>query len=299
MKKSVCGILFLLLCITGSAMAAKAPVTVFVNILPQEYVVNKIAGNTVKVITMIPKGASPATYEPKPSQMKELAGAKAYFSIGVPFEKIWIDKVKASNKSVQFFSADKGIQKLPMENHSCEADGHGANATTHVNTGMMTDPHIWLSPKLMKKIAQNTYEGLVRISPQEKEVYRKNLNSFLKEIDALDGKIRQTVAKMPKDSAFMVFHPAWGYFAHDYGLEQIAIEVDGKEPKPAQLKEVIQTAKKHHVTVIFIQPQFSQKTAQLVAKAIDGKVLSADPLAKDWANNLLAQTIQFQKAIQK
>ena len=280
----------------ASAGAAQPVVTVFVSILSQEYVVEKIAGNTVRVITMIPKGSEPVTYEPKPSQMKELAVAKAYFSIGVPFEKAWIPKVRASNKTLRIIPVDKNIRKIPIQNHTCGTKGHGHSHIGHEKE--MLDPHIWSSPTLMKTIAKNTYNGLVQVAPQHKEHYRKNLQAFLKEIDKLDDEIRAEVSKMPKDAAFMVFHPAWGYFTNEYGLEQIAIEIDGKEPKPAQLKSVIQTAKNHHIKVIFIQPQFSQKTAQLVADAIGAKVLVADPLAKNWAENLRRQTVQFRKAVQ-
>lgn len=288
---------FIILCVglvSGAATASSLP-TVFVSILPQEYVVEKIAGNTVRVVTLIPKGAEPVTYEPKPSQMRELATAKMYFSIGVPFEKAWIRKVHGSNKTLSVVPVDKGIHKIPIQHHTCGEEGHTHSAA---DARQMLDPHIWLSPVLMKKIAENTYEGLIRVAPQHKELYHKNLKQFLKEIDEVDRRIRKHIQQMPADSAFMVFHPAWGYFAKEYGVEQIAIEIDGKEPKPAQLKEVIQTAKNHHIQIIFIQPQFSQKTAQLVADAIGAKVMVADPLAKNWASNLLKQTIEFQKAVQ-
>ena len=288
--------LFGMFVLTSTVWAAPPLITVFVSILPQEYVVKKIAGDTVNVVTMIPKGSEPVTYEPKPSQMRELTTAKTYFSIGVPFEKTWIPKVRASNKALRIISVDVGIHKIPIQNHTCETEGYG-HSHGEKNKEML-DPHIWLGPACMKTIAKNTYNGLIQLVPQNKELYRKNVNAFLKEIDELNRTLRAEVKKMPPDAAFMVFHPAWGYFANEYGLEQIAIEIEGKEPKPAQLKNVIQTAKNHHIKVIFIQPQFSQKTAQLVADAIGAKILVADPLEKNWAENLRRQTIQFRKAVQ-
>lgn len=294
MKEWILSFILLIFGLTSMAMAKAEPMTVFVSILPQQYVVEKIAGETVHVVTMIPPGSEPETYEPKPSQMKELAKAKIYFSIDVPFEKTWLPKIKASNPTLKMFRVDQGIQKIHMANHTHEGDSH---VHKHTHKGMK-DPHIWLSPVLMKKIAENTYEGLVLVAPQHKEKYLQNKDSLLKEIDKLDATIRSIVKGMPKKSAFMVFHPAWGYYAKEYNLEQIAIEVDGKEPKPAQLKKVLQTAKARHVRVIFVQPQFSQKIARQVAKTIGATIMVADPLALDWANNLLHQTKAFQKAVE-
>ncbi|MGD9041442.1 MAG: zinc ABC transporter substrate-binding protein, partial [Desulfobacteraceae bacterium] len=148
------------------------------------------------------------------------------------------------------------------------------------------DPHIWLSPPLVKIQAQNILDALVRVDPRNSAIYETNYRKFIVELDALDAHIRGIFSGNAKGMAFMVFHPAWGYFARTYGLEQIAVEMEGKEPKPADLKHLIYHARERGIKVIFAQPEFSTKSAEAIAKAIDGRVVLANPLALDWAQNL-------------
>lgn len=275
---------------------------VTVSILPQKYFVKKIAGDKIDVNVMVKPGASPATYEPKVSQMRKLSKSLAYFSIGVPFENAWLEKFKNANKKMLVVDTGMGIQKISMiahshdheeehehgkhkeeahhEHHDHEHHGHGH----HHHGGL--DPHIWLSPVLVKIQARNIYSTLVKIDSENKDFYKKNLNTFLKEIKALDKKIEDILTAY-KNKPFMVFHPSWGYFALRYNLEQIAIEVNGKEPKPAQLVNLVKEAKLHDIKIVFVAPQFSQKGAKTISKSINGNVAIIDPLDIKWDENLI------------
>lgn len=160
-----------------------------------------------------------------------------------------------------------------------EHQGHG-----HHHGGL--DPHIWLSPLLVKVQARNIYSSLVKIDPENKDFYKKNLNTFLKEIKVLDKKIEDILTAY-KNKPFMVFHPSWGYFSLRYNLEQIAIEVNGKEPKPAQLINLVKEAKLHDIKIVFVAPQFSQKGAKTISKSINANVVIIDPLDINWDENLI------------
>ncbi|NDY71352.1 cation ABC transporter substrate-binding protein [Desulfobacter hydrogenophilus] len=286
---------------------AEAPVPMFVSILPQQYFVQQIGKDKVAVSVMVQPGASPATYEPKPLQMAKLSKARLYFSIGVPFETFWLDKIASANPDMTIVHTDKGIEKQPMDVHHHEGEDqaghhdHQASAeedhdieNDHGHAGL--DPHIWLSPKLVKIQAGHILDALATADPENKDFYTVNYNVFIKKLDALD----QNLAQMLKDNSgmqFMVFHPSWGYFARDYNLKMIPIEIEGKNPKPADLQALIEHARNEGINVIFVQPQFSTKSAELVAREIHGQVLRADPLALDWLENMKKIAAQFKEVL--
>ncbi|THB75960.1 MAG: cation ABC transporter substrate-binding protein [Desulfobacteraceae bacterium] len=298
----------------GSANAAEK-LSVFVSIVPQKYFVQQIGKDMVDVKIMVKPGASPATYEPKPRQMAELSKAKLYFSIGVPFENAWLKKISAANPDMQVIHTDHGIEKIAMaahHHHEEEALHHDAHEAEHHegehhdadehhgeehHDHAGSDPHIWLSPKLVKVQAKTILKALQAADPSNKTAYEANFNSFAAKIDALDQDLKQ-VFTGKKGLQFMVFHPSWGYIAHDYGLKQVPIEMEGKDPKPGQLKELIKHAKEDGIKVVFVQPQFSTKSAKTVAREIGGQVAFADPLAEDWMNNLRMIAEKF-KAVLK
>ena len=285
----------------GTVSAAER-VPVFVSIAPQKYFVRQIGKDLVDVQVMVQPGANPATYEPKPVQMVDLSKTEIYFAIGVPFENVWLEKIAAANPDMKVVHTDHGIEKRAMAVHHHNDDsaeehhesGHGhEKGESHEETGHDAehrdhaglDPHIWLSPPLVKIQARAILAALREIDPSHRPIYEANFNAFAEQIDQLDADLKKIFAGK-KGSRFMVFHPAWGYFAHTYGLKQTPIEIEGKNPKPAQLKTLIQNAREKGVKVIFVQPQFSTKSAEVVAREIGGQVAFADPLAEDWMDNL-------------
>lgn len=273
------------LIVHGSSMAAAAdkPV-VFVSILPQKFFVDQIGGELFDVEVMVKPGASPATYEPKPSQMAKLSSSSAYLAIGVPFENNWLAKFSAVNPNMNIVHTEQGIDKIGMAEHLHDADDADGHAGDHSDHGVL-DPHIWLSPALVKKQAKTIVDTLIKINPEQSTLFETNYRTFLEEIDKLDGELRD-LFRGKDNMQFMVFHPSWGYFAREYNLKQVAIEMEGKEPKPAQLLELIRYAKDNGIQVIFVQRQFSAKKAKVVAKEINGRVVIVDPLAEDWFTNL-------------
>jgi len=291
---------------TGAGTAL-AKVDAFVSIAPQKYIVQQIGKDLVDVHVMVPPGADPHIYEPKPKQMVALAGAQLYFAIGVEFEKARLKKISAANPQMKVIHTDQGIRKIPMAAHrhhdeekndqkgerSADVD-YVAGDEPHGHGGL--DPHIWLSPPLVMQQAQIIRTALQAVDPLHRAAYAANYEAFSSEIAALDAELRKIFAGR-QGLQFIVFHPAWGYFAHAYGLVQVPVEIEGKNPKPAQLKELIENAKEKNIKVIFVQPQFSTKSAELIAREIDGQVVFADPLAQDWANNLRAVAAKFRAAL--
>ncbi len=291
--------LWFLLGIAIPGIAAEARLPVFVSILPQQYFVQQIGGAHVDVQVMVQPGASPATYEPRPRQMTALAGARLYFSIGVAFETVWLDKIMAANPVMKVVRTDAGIRKIPMATHHHEEDAHhdeGDDPGRPVEHGIL-DPHIWLSPPLVRQQAGTIISALTAADPSHSEDYEANYRRFVNEIDALDRSLK-TLFSGKEGLPFMVFHPAWGYFAQTYGLKQVPIEIEGKDPKPAQLRVMIENARTQGIRVVFVQPQFSVKRAELVAREIGGQVAVADPLALDWLTNLRAVADKFKAALQ-
>lgn len=267
--------------------------TVFVSIAPQKYFVHQIGKERVDVQVMVPPGASPATYEPRPRQMAALSKTPLYFAIGVPFEKNWLKKIAAANPNMRVVHTDHGIQKIPMSLHHHEAEHRPGK--DHYGE---PDPHIWLSPTLVMIQARTIRDALKEIDPAHHSVYDTNYKAFASTLAALDAELRNTFAGL-QGLQFMVFHPSWGYFAQTYGLKQVAVEIEGKDPKPAQLRELIEHAKANEIKIIFVQPQFSSKSAKLVAKEIGGQVVVADPLAQDWSGNLREFVREFKGALKK
>lgn len=262
-----------------NAFAASPPLSVFVSILPQRWIVQRIGGERVDVQVMVPPGASPHTYEPRPAQMSKLTRTHLYFSIGVPFETVWLPRFSAVNKRMKVVAVDKGIKKAPISHGAYESEADGADP-------LHLDPHIWLSPPLIKTMAHTIHDALAASDPAHADHYARRYANLLHELDTLDSHIRRLLADQ-KGTHFMVFHPSWGYFAQTYGLVQMPIEVEGKEPKPAQLRHLIQEAKSLGIRVVFAQPQFSMRSAEVIAEAIGGRVIVADPLGPDPMQQLL------------
>ena len=275
MKSILCVLIFLVFsCIPGKSEELNITVT----ILPQKYFVEKIGGTSVKVNVMVDKGNDPHTYEPKPSKMVALSNSDIYFTISLPLEKTWIEKIKSSNKKLKIVAMDEGIEKFVSEDH----------LESKREIGLQEDPHTWLSPGRVRIMAENIRDTLITENFEHGKIYQSNFLNFVTEVNTVDTKIANIFSKCKSvKPIFMVYHPSFHYFAKSYGLNQIAIEADGKEPSPKELQLLINTAKKENIKTIFIEPQLSKKSAQFIAKAIEAKLMEVDPLSYAWSNSLI------------
>ncbi|MFH2098347.1 MAG: zinc ABC transporter substrate-binding protein [Pseudomonadota bacterium] len=279
-----------------AASASGEALRVFVSIAPQEYFVKRVGGDRVAVTVMVPPGASPATYEPRPRQMAGLSTARLYLAVGVPFETAWLPRFASANPAMRVVRTEEGIGKVPMarHHHEEEADHEGEGSGGH---GVL-DPHVWTSPPLVKILAKNIASALALADPAGREAYGAGYRDFARDLDELDAEFK-AIFSGAAHREFMVFHPAWGYFAQAYGLVQVPVEIEGKEPKPGQLADMIDEARHRGIRVIFVQPQNSRRAAQAVAKAVGARLVTADPLAADWMENIRKQAAAFARALEK
>jgi len=280
----------------GMAFAEKMQVAV--GVAPVEHFAKKIGGELVQTTLLVPPGADAHTYEPKPSQMRALSRVALYLSIGLEFEKAWEARLKGANPQMLMVRTDAGLKKQPLpEGHEHHDHAHAAKAGHGHHEGL--DPHVWVSPAQVRQMAATIAAAFAKADPAHATAYAANLAAFQKEIDALDAQIKGLFAGVPADKrGFLVFHPAWGYFALDYGLIQTSIEFEGKEPSPRRLAAIVSLAKAKGAKAIFVQPQMSQRTAGTIAQAVGAKLVVADPLAEDWAVNLLKVAQGFREALQ-
>lgn len=267
---------------------------VFVSILPQAYLVERVGGEHVEVDVLVSPGENPAIYNPTPKQMARLARARVYFRIGVPFENGVMPKVKSMVKRLRVVDTRKGVPLRRMERHPLE---RGADEGRHHHEEGY-DPHIWLAPSFLKTQARTIAGALGDADPDHAGDYETNLAAFVKDIEATDSRIRDAL-KPFAGRTFYVFHPAYGYFADAYGLKQMPVEIEGKSPAPRQLQALIQQAKADNVRIVFAQPQFAEKSAARIAESIGGAVVAMDPLAKDVLKNLEDMAAKIQGAFEK
>lgn len=295
-----------LLAMAGSAKAAD-PMKVAVSILPQQFLLEQIGGDYVEVQVMIPPGASPHHFEPSTRQMAQLADAELYFSIGINFENSWMSRFIAANQDMTVIDSSKGIERRYMRAHEAHSHDHGHNHDHHHGESSHghghdhqhggTDPHIWLSPVLMRIVAQNVRDALIEHRPEHAEQFRENFEQLAVEINQLDTEILAKLTPIPEQRrVFLVFHPAFGYFADAYGFRQIAIETEGKEPGPRTLAAIIDQVKERNIRTIFSEPQFPQQSANVIAREIDGNVETLDPLNPDWIEGMRAIASNIEQA---
>lgn len=277
---------------------------VVVTIMPQAEFAESIGGDKLDVIVMVPPGASPHTYEPTPSQLTEVAEAGLYFKMGsgIEFETAWMSDIEGVNPSMEIVDCSKNIELIEMdeeheEDHEGEEEEHEEHGEEDEHSHSGLDPHIWNSPKNAKVIVQNMYEALAAKDPENAEYYKANADEYIAQLDALDSSI-EDLLENKTNRRFIVFHPAWGYFAHDYDLEQIAIEEAGKEPTAQNLQYIIDEANEHNITVIFASPQFSTSSAETVAGEINGSVILINPLDKEYIENMQNIADAFASAIE-
>jgi zinc transport system substrate-binding protein len=264
---------------------------VAVSILPLAEFVSRIGGDRLAVMVMVPAGADPHSYEPRPSQMTALSEAVLYVKTGagLEFEIAYMDKIMAINPAMPVVDCAQGISLLEGEAHNDGDEGAGQEEPTN--------PHIWLSPRLAQQMVSVICNGLVQVDPANVSYYEQNRDVFLAELVQLDADIVGGLAAM-QNRRFLVVHPAWDYFARDYNLEQIVVEVDGKEPSALSLARLVDAARMYNIDVVFASPQYSSASAEAIARAISGRVVSIDSLAEDYINNMRYMLAQLQLAME-
>ena len=256
---------------------------VFVSILPQQYFVQRIAGDRYQIEVMIPPGMGHSDYDPTPQQMKELANAKLFFRIGyIVFEDAWMKTIAANNPMLGIINTSTGTDIMQEEESVIDIPGN-TPSDKHNEAGV--DPHIWLSPKEAKIQAKHYLDAFIKLNPSGTAYYTKNYADFINDISKLDSTLQVELAPL-KGHKFMIYHPALTYLARDYGLKQISIEYAGKEPTAAYLFKLVDVAKKEHIKVVFIQLQYDTKNAAAIAKEIHARLIQFDHMAPDWLDNM-------------
>lgn len=260
---------------------------VFVSILPLKYFADKIVGNSYKVEVTVPPGVGPETYSPTPKQMILLGEASAYFSIGfLGFEQALLENFRSTNPQLQLFQTSKGIDLIRSEEKHEDHE--------HVQG---VDPHIWSSPKTAGQVAKNICDGMIQVDPENGQLYRKNLDLLLKEIEKVDSTVTSLVTKTSAKK-FIIFHPALGYFARDYGLEQLSIEFEGKVPSPKHLQTIIDAAKTGNIKFVLIQKEFDKENAEIIAKETGCKIIQIDPLDYNWPDQMIGIAEKLSNTVQ-
>lgn len=280
--------------------ASPEKLQITVSIVPQIYFVKAIGGDLVDVAPMVVPGASPASYEPRPDQMAALAKSDIYFSIGVPFEKAWLKRFRDSAPATRFVPMHESIKRHAMQAHSHAHEGLHEEHHDHeqVHGHALPDPHIWLSPALVRIMAETVRDTLIQAAPEHAGEFHRGYERFCKELGQLDADLLGITAPA-RGSTFFVFHPSFGYFAGNYGLHQQAVEIGGKSPGPKDLARLVSMARDKGVKVIFVSPQFSTRSAETIAREINGSVKVANPLSKDWPDNLRRIAKVFAEAAAK
>ncbi|MCQ2108262.1 MAG: zinc ABC transporter substrate-binding protein [Fibrobacter sp.] len=286
-------VILAIFCVSVSA----AKLTVAVTLQPYANVVSEIGGDQLEVVTLLPPGADPHTFEPKPSTLKDFAKASVYFSDGSGMDEAWLPRFKGVNKNVQIVSLSKDINWMEEdEHHHHEVESAAIHAGEKSvaehddhDEGEELDPHLWTSPLQMMQVARNICDALVQLDSANADLYIERWFDLTERLKKLDAELRASIAKLPQQArTFIVFHPSYGYFARDYGMTQLTVEVNGKEPKPRDLFNLAKTGKSNNVHIVFVQPQFSKRAATTIARELDAVILDTDPLSFEYEKNIRA-----------
>ena len=261
-------------CSNGNRQSEKATITVTLE--PLRYFTEAIAGDHFRVVSMVPEGSSPETYDPAPQQLVDLSKSQAYLRIGyIGFEQAWMDKLQTNAPHTKVFDTSRGVELIRGKGHR-----HG----NHYHEGGV-EPHIWNSTRNAAVIVENVCAALCELDSTHRTEYRYRTDSLKQAIAQTDRDIRNLLQQA--DSAFMIYHPALSYFARDYGLKQISIGEGGKEPSPAQLKHLIETCRNDNVNIIFVQQEFDQHNAQLIADELGIRIVPINPLSYHWQEEMM------------
>ncbi len=261
----------------GQPLAAADRPSVWVTIPPQRWVVERLAGDAVEVAVLVAPGQSHHAYEPTPKQVAGLAAADLFVRLGVSFEQVLLERIAGMTPGLAIVDGSAGITLLPMapgHHHGDDGHGHGDH-----------DPHYWLDPALLAVHAANAGEALARLLPARAAEVRGNLDALRAGLAAADHRLAALLAPCA-GRAMLVYHPAFGYFARRYRLEQVPVEVEGKEPTARQLATLVQQARASGARAVFVQPQFSGRAPQALAEAIGAELVELDPLGESYLANL-------------
>jgi zinc transport system substrate-binding protein len=263
-------------------------ISVAVSVLPEKWLVDQLTGGKVEVTTLVLPGDNPHTYQPSDAQVSRLMRSAVFFRMGVPFEHgPWFQAIEKSSR-LKIVDLRQGLELLDMGEHAHHHEEQGpAGHHDHDEEGEGgKDPHTWLSVRSLKIQAATMARALGEVDPAHKADYDQRLADLQRRLDALDAELRAKLAPL-KGKSFFVFHPAWGYFAHDYQLRQVAIEVEGKDPTDRELTEIQRQARESGAKVILVQPQISGRGAEAVATTVGARVVVADPLAENVPDTLV------------
>lgn len=256
---------------------------VYVSIPPQAHLLEEIVGNAGEIHVLLPKGASHESYEPKPSQLRELAQASLYVRMGLPFENAVWDKIRATNKAMR-------VVEPPMS-----VEVHGDHGHAHDHEG--GDPHTWMNPAVMRAQVGAAAEALADIAPDHAVEFRTKAREVQRRLDGLHDELK-TILEPVRGRTFWVYHPSWGHLAAEYGLHQRAIEQEGKEMGAQGLAQLVAEAKRDKVRVIFVDPSVSSRNAGVIAKEIGANVVTLDPVRGDYFANLRETANALAEALQ-
>lgn len=263
---------------------ADARLRVVVSVPPQVWLLEQLGGEHVHVQSIVGGDDSPHSYRPSDSQIAELMRASVFFRIGAPFERGPWFQAMSKNSRLRVVDVRRGISLRDSDGHACNDPGHHDHHAAHQPS---KDPHIWTSPRLLKVQARTVAEVLESMDADHQQEYEQRLDALLLRIDELDSQIRNKLSPY-QGRAFFVFHPAWSYFAEEYDLRQIAIQIEGKEPTDFEMTELQRIAREEGIKTIFVQPQISGQSAKAVAEVVGAKLTILDPMATDIPANLLA-----------
>jgi zinc transport system substrate-binding protein len=262
------------------AAASGVRLKVVVSVAPHAWLVERIGGGTVEVMVLVDPGESPATYQPTDVQVTRLLGAAIYFRTGVPFENgPWLRALRRAGR-LEIVDLRDGIELRRTSTARV-----AAQPGSHRSADSGGDPHIWLSPRLLQIQARTIVDRLGARQPEWRPRLEANLVTLAADLAQLDSRIRSRLEPF-RGRAFLVFHPSWGYFADDYGLRQVPIEIEGKSPADRDLTVLAETARAERAVVVFVQPQISGRGAAAVAATVGARLEMLDPLAFDVLANL-------------
>jgi zinc transport system substrate-binding protein len=260
-----------------------------VTVEPLRYFTEAIAGNRFRVVSMVPRGSSPETYDPTPQQLVELNRSVAYLRVGyIGFEQVWMERLAANAPQLPFFDMSEGVELIRDTAHHHHGDNHGDHGDGHGDGHLHgVEPHIWNSPVNAQIMAANVLKALSRIDSDGTAFYTARYDSLRQRIGQVDSLLCAHWRRPEADRAFLIYHPALSYFARDYDLQQIAIEEGGKEPSPVWLQRLIERSKADRVRVIFVQPEFDRRNAEVIARQTGAEIVPINPLAYDWEAELI------------